>query len=258
VAYELGPVHPAFGRPLRVPLTESQVERGEIKVGACHCVGWVRAFHCVGWVRACVRASVHVRMFQWPGELVRRGSTCCWLCGHCGPAHHACFLTPKGPSLMPQELDSHCIHILMHACRCTLVLIVNCAFRGVRVCVCVRACVCACVCVSVCLCVCVFTQVTVEYSTTADGAAAQWLEPSQTAGKQHPYLFTQCQAIHARSLLPCQDTPQAKVTYDARVTAPAQLTVLMSALGNGADPVAVDEDAGTRTFAFDQPVAMAT
>ena len=36
--------------------------------------------------------------------------------------------------------------------------------------------------------------------------------PSQTAGGAHPYLFTQCQAIHARALLPCQDSPAAKMT----------------------------------------------
>lgn len=54
--------------------------------------------------------------------------------------------------------------------------------------------------------------VTVSYSTTDASAALQWLTPEQTAGKTHPYLFTQCQAIHARSLVPCQDTPAAKLS----------------------------------------------
>jgi leukotriene-A4 hydrolase len=56
----------------------------------------------------------------------------------------------------------------------------------------------------------------IEYATTKECSAAQWLPPAQTAGKKYPYVFTQCQAIHARSLLPCMDCPSVKLTYDAR------------------------------------------
>lgn len=56
------------------------------------------------------------------------------------------------------------------------------------------------------------------------------MEPNTTLGKQHPYLFSQCQAIHARSIVPCQDTPSIKFTYDAVVRVKSPLTVLMSAI----------------------------
>jgi hypothetical protein len=41
--------------------------------------------------------------------------------------------------------------------------------------------------------------VIVQYSTSPSCSAVQWLEPAQTAGKQHPYLFTQCQVRAPRS-----------------------------------------------------------
>ena len=69
-----------------------------------------------------------------------------------------------------------------------------------------------------------------RYRTAPECSAAQWLEPEQTAGKRRPYLFTQCQAIHARALLPCQDAPGAKFSWDAVVDAPAWATSLLSAL----------------------------
>ena len=34
-------------------------------------------------------------------------------------------------------------------------------------------------------------QVSIEYSTTEGAEALQWLNPQQTAGKEHPFLFTQ-------------------------------------------------------------------
>ncbi|KAF0536693.1 leukotriene A-4 hydrol [Gigaspora margarita] len=61
-------------------------------------------------------------------------------------------------------------------------------------------------------------------------SAVQWLEPIQTSEKNHPYLFIQCQAIHARSLAPCQDTPAFKLSYHASVQVPQPLRALISAV----------------------------
>jgi leukotriene-A4 hydrolase len=100
--------------------------------------------------------------------------------------------------------------------------------------------------------------VKIVYSTTSQSGALQWLPPEQTAGKIHPFCFTQCQAIHARSLLPCQDTPRIKIPYSARVRVAEPFTVLMSASGNfeqtptmlpGLAPNAPSE----RGFIFEQP-----
>ncbi|KAJ2686314.1 Leucyl aminopeptidase yscIV, partial [Coemansia spiralis] len=38
----------------------------------------------------------------------------------------------------------------------------------------------------------------IDYATTPSGGAIQFLSPEQTLGKAHPYLFTQCEEIHAR------------------------------------------------------------
>lgn len=100
------------------------------------------------------------------------------------------------------------------------------------------------------------TSVTVciDYSTTPRSSAIQWLPPAQTLGKVRPYMFTQCQAIHARTLLPCQDAPAVKITYKASVTSPSWSTVLMSALSNGC----ADGPGDTKVHKWDQPVPTST
>ena len=91
----------------------------------------------------------------------------------------------------------------------------------------------------------------VVYKTTPGSSGLQWLRPEQTAGGKHPYLFSQFQAIHARSFFPCQDCPAAKMTYAAKIQTPNPLTALMSAVPVG-DPEELPK--GIRTFSFEQTV----
>ncbi len=72
-------------------------------------------------------------------------------------------------------------------------------------------------------------RVTVSYQTTSASDGLQWLSPEQTAGKKQPYVYSQSQSVHARSWVPCQDTPVLRFTYTANVHVPAGMLALMSA-----------------------------
>ncbi|WP_257306571.1 M1 family metallopeptidase [Geothrix campi] len=92
-------------------------------------------------------------------------------------------------------------------------------------------------------------EVAITYRTGADAMALQWLDPEQTEGKVAPYLFSQCQQIHARTMVPCQDTPIARIAYQAEVTVPEGLTAVMSAGPTGNEATGD----GRHSFRFTMP-----
>ncbi|KAJ8245562.1 hypothetical protein GJAV_G00272100 [Gymnothorax javanicus] len=96
--------------------------------------------------------------------------------------------------------------------------------------------------------------VEVGYETSPKASALQWLKPEQTAGKKLPYLFSQCQATHCRSMVPCQDTPSVKHTYYAQVSVPKELVALMSAVRDGQEPD--PQDSSRIVYRFRQTVPM--
>lgn len=74
-------------------------------------------------------------------------------------------------------------------------------------------------------------RIVIRYATRPDAAALQWLTPAQTAGGRQPYMFSQGQAVLTRTWVPTQDSPGIRQTWDARIVAPSDLKVVMSAEG---------------------------
>jgi len=91
-------------------------------------------------------------------------------------------------------------------------------------------------------------QIKIRYRSAPEAAALQWLSPDQTAGKRHPYLFSQGQAILNRTWIPTQDSPGIRQTWEARITAPEPLKVVMS--GERLTPEGEPAGAGRRAYRF--------
>ena len=96
-------------------------------------------------------------------------------------------------------------------------------------------------------------RITIRYTAAPEADALQWLAPEQTAGGEHPFMFSQGQAINNRTWIPTQDSPGIRQTWEARVTAPQPLEVVMSGIRQGKP----EELAGGRRafrFAMDRTV----
>lgn len=98
-------------------------------------------------------------------------------------------------------------------------------------------------------------RIRIAYVSAPDAEALQWLTAEQTAGKKHPFLFSQGQAILNRSWIPTQDSPGIRQTWEARIVVPGPLRAVMS--GERLTPEGEPVEGGGRAFRFrmDKPVA---
>jgi len=92
---------------------------------------------------------------------------------------------------------------------------------------------------------------TIDLATRPEASALQWLEPRQTSGETHPFLYSQCQMINARSIFPCQDTPSVRFTYSAQITVPSHLVAVMAAANTHFQ---IGEKVGKYRFEMPQPI----
>ncbi len=93
-------------------------------------------------------------------------------------------------------------------------------------------------------------RIIINYQTQPNCPALQWLNAEQTHDKTDEFLYSQSQAILARTWVPCQDAPAVKFTYTAKITTKPGYLALMSAT----NPQKIKAD-GVYTFEMEQPIS---
>lgn len=97
-------------------------------------------------------------------------------------------------------------------------------------------------------------RIVIAYRSAPNAGALQWLPPELTAGKRHPFLFSQGQSINNRSWIPTQDSPGIRQSWTARIVAPDTLTPVMSAERVGPAEAVLPGKRAWR-FRMDKPVS---
>jgi len=99
-------------------------------------------------------------------------------------------------------------------------------------------------------------QIRIAYRSAPEASALLWLTSEQTAGKKHPYMFSQGESIANRSWIPTQDSPGIRQTWEAWISVPSDLTAVMSAQkGEKADPTPPPPDRRSFYYRMGHPVA---
>ena len=94
-------------------------------------------------------------------------------------------------------------------------------------------------------------ELIINYETSPNASAVNWLTKEQTAGKKLPFMYTICQSIHARSIVPLQDTPAVKTTYKLEISSPTDIVVRGS--GNVTHEF-IDEEFRHTTIVMNTPI----
>ena len=94
-------------------------------------------------------------------------------------------------------------------------------------------------------------EINIEYETTKNGTAAQFLNINQTEGKKYPFLLSLSEMTFGRELLPSQDTPSIKFPFYLGMTVKNPIRGMISGLYQ---EKIINEEEDTSTYYYNQSI----